>query len=109
MSCLSPFSRRIPRSWPLSAVLAFAMSSPAAAAWNATGNPVCTEPHGQANMSIVTDQASGAVVTWQDDRFGNSDIFAQRVDSTGARLWSVDGAPVPVVVPSNRPSSSICS
>ena len=34
------------------------------------------------------------MLTWQDDRFGNIDIFAQRVDSTGARLWTADGVPV---------------
>jgi hypothetical protein len=70
------------------------LASPASAAWLATGNPVCTEPHSQNNLSIASDQASGAIVTWQDDRFGNIDVFAQRVDSSGVRLWTAQGVPV---------------
>jgi len=82
----SPF-----RLWLLATVAGTSIASPALAGWLATGNPACTEPHAQNNLSIVSDEASGAVLTWQDDRFGNIDIFAQRVDSTGAKLWTADG------------------
>lgn len=78
----------------LATLAATSIASPSWAAWNATGNPVTTEPHSQASISIVSDEASGAIITWQDDRFGtgNHDIFAQRVDSTGARQWTpLDG------------------
>ena len=37
--------------------------------------------------NITSDGAGGAIVAWQDSRNGNYDIYAQRIDGTGARLW----------------------
>ncbi|PKQ28728.1 MAG: hypothetical protein CVT63_01380 [Candidatus Anoxymicrobium japonicum] len=36
---------------------------------------------------ITTDGAGGAIVTWQDNRSGNSDIYAQKVNSTSFTTW----------------------
>lgn len=42
---------------------------------------------------IVPDGAGGAVIAWwQTDTAG--DIYAQRVDASGARLWTPNGVPV---------------
>ena len=38
---------------------------------------------GQSNAVIVTDGAGGAIMTWQDQRNGNSDLYAQRVGRAG--------------------------
>ncbi len=53
--------------------------------WTADGLGICTDGDGyQEYPAIVSDGGGGAIVTWQDDRDGNRDIYAQRVTSTGA-------------------------
>ena len=49
---------------------------------------------GQGFPQIITDGASGAIVTWQDSRSGNPDIYAQhvRADGTVDPSWPVNGA-----------------
>jgi hypothetical protein len=46
---------------------------------------------------IAPDGAGGVFVCWADDRNGNDDIFAQRYDADGNRLWDSDGRNVCVV------------
>jgi hypothetical protein len=74
--------------------LAFAASD-AIAAWPTDPNvnvPLCTAEGGQGAPDIVSDGAGGAIVVWEDGRRGgDSDIYAQRVDSTGAPSWTVNG------------------
>ena len=44
--------------------------------------------------TIISDGASGAIVTWDDYRnygSGNVDIYAQRVNASGAAEWTIDG------------------
>jgi hypothetical protein len=44
---------------------------------------------------IVPDGSGGAVITWQDGRGSDNDIYAQRIDATsGAPVWTTDGVPV---------------
>jgi hypothetical protein len=43
--------------------------------------------------SVAADGSGGAIVTWADDR-GDVDIYAQRVDATGAPQWTANGAPI---------------
>jgi len=31
---------------------------------------------------------------WKDERNGNIDIYAQRIDASDVPLWAVDGVPV---------------
>jgi len=44
----------------------------------------------------VSDGAGGMLVVWRDNRQGNnnSDLYAQRLDANGARLWGDNGAPI---------------
>jgi hypothetical protein len=64
--------------------------------WIGNGVALCTEPTGgQYSVQLAADGAGGAVVVWQDDRNGfDSDIFAQRVNASGAVLWDADGVAV---------------
>lgn len=48
----------------------------------------------QSQPSIVPDGEGGAIVTWQDERSGNWDIYAQRLNSIGTTLWTADGIAV---------------
>jgi hypothetical protein len=43
--------------------------------------------------AIASDGVSGAIVTWRDYRGGpvSQDIYAQRLDASGAILWTSDG------------------
>ncbi|HXV12580.1 MAG TPA: hypothetical protein VEC56_00105, partial [Candidatus Krumholzibacteria bacterium] len=48
-------------------------------------------PAGQYTPILVPDGSGGAIVVWQDDRNGASDIYAQRVNSRGTSLWAANG------------------
>ena len=61
------------------------------AAWSENGNPVCTATGYQESPQIVSDGAGGAIITWQDRRSGNNDIYVQRVDALGVAKWGLDG------------------
>lgn len=59
--------------------------------WAWDGIPVCDYNSTKGNQRIASDGSGGAFVVWEDSRTGNDDIFIQRIDSTGAPLWTVDG------------------
>jgi len=62
--------------------------------WAADGLGICTFDQDQWDARLVPDGAGGAIVVWTDNRGGNPDIYAQRVNAFGAVLWTVDGVPV---------------
>ena len=63
-----------------------------AAVWTANGVPVSVETEGQQMPSITTDGAGGAIMAWEDERFITPfHIFAQRIDASGAPVWTVNG------------------
>jgi hypothetical protein len=62
--------------------------------WTGDGVAVCAAANTQSLPDIVADGSGGAVVAWQDYRDGTSDIFAQRLDGSGAVLWAADGVPL---------------
>jgi hypothetical protein len=49
---------------------------------------------GQHYPKIIPDGTGGAIVTWDDWRgtFTAPDVYAQRVDASGAPLWTTNGA-----------------
>ncbi|MEW6325304.1 MAG: S8 family serine peptidase [Nitrospirota bacterium] len=61
---------------------------------------------GQATM--IPDGAGGAIVTWMDDREGDWDVFAQRVDGNGAPVWAANGVPV-VTAPGSQMMPALIS
>jgi len=63
--------------------------------WTPGGVPLSTATGDQANPTIVTDGAGGAIVAWHDIRSGTTfDIYAQKVNASGAPQWTADGAEV---------------
>jgi len=61
-------------------------------AWAANGVPVCSAIYDQTVPCIVSDGGGGAVIAWQDRRaWSHSDIYTQRLDANGARLWTENG------------------
>lgn len=65
--------------------------------WTADGAPVCTAAGNQVLEVITGDGANGAIVGWRDLRTGDSDIYAQRLDASGAPLWLANGVGVCVI------------
>ncbi len=51
--------------------------------WSVNGVAICTAANGQYLPTIVSDGAGGAIITWEDLRNVNYDIYAQRVDPLG--------------------------
>jgi len=45
---------------------------------------------GQDRPALAADADGNAIVVWQDVRNVNHDIYAERVDAVGNRLWAVD-------------------
>lgn len=64
--------------------------------WLATGVPVCQATDDQLWPCIVSDGSGSAVIGWMDYRplDGSSDIYAQRLDGSGAAMWAESGVPV---------------
>jgi hypothetical protein len=46
------------------------------------------------NSKVATLSDGTAVIVWEDERNGFSDIYAQKLDSSGMRLWGEKGVPV---------------
>lgn len=63
--------------------------------WTADGVAVCTALDDQIEIAMIEDGAGGAILAWTDLRKGTeADLYAQRVDGSGARLWATNGIAV---------------
>jgi hypothetical protein len=63
--------------------------------WSANGVLVCAAPLTQRDASVIPDGAGGAIVSWTDFRpAAAADIYANRVNSSGAALWGFNGTPL---------------
>lgn len=76
--------------------------------WTEQGIPVCSASQDQDMPQIVGDGAGGAFVVWQDQRNGDMDIFAQRLNGSGEMLWANDGVSV-TIAPNNQHDHKIVS
>lgn len=59
--------------------------------WTVNGIAVDSKTGDQIDPKIVSDGSNGAIITWQDSVNGNWDIYAQRIDALGMKLWSAGG------------------
>jgi hypothetical protein len=60
--------------------------------WTEDGIPVCLAGISLTNPSVAEDGYGGVLVAWEDNRNSDPSIYAQRIDTTGAYLWTSDGA-----------------
>jgi hypothetical protein len=70
---------------------------PAASQWSgdpASNTPVCVTPGNESTPVIASDARGGSIMAWLDYRNGNSDIYAQRMRSTGHPAWTSNGIPI---------------
>jgi hypothetical protein len=59
--------------------------------WSMEDAPLCTATGDQTEVALTADGEAGAIAAWVDLRNGRHDIYAQRVDGTGAPLWAEGG------------------
>ena len=59
--------------------------------WISNGLAVCISPFVQTAQQMVADGANGAIIVWDDRRSGGRDIYAQRINGSGAAQWTING------------------
>lgn len=62
--------------------------------WSANGVVICDALGTQSNFSTIEDGLGGAIIVWEDDRNSTTDIFAQKIDSSGVVQWAANGLSV---------------
>ena len=63
--------------------------------WGVGGVPVCTAFNNQWHLEGESDGLGGMLLTWTDWRNGvDSDVYVQRLDASGNRLWTTDGVAI---------------
>ncbi len=74
-----------------SVMLALALIVPITTFSQSPGNPVSIAGNHQTNPAMTTDGSGGTIITWQDNRSGKYEIYAQRMNADGNAMWSVNG------------------
>ncbi len=64
------------------------------AMWALNGVPVCSAGNNQSAPALAPDGTGGAIFVWYDFRNANNDIYAQRINASGAVQWATDGVAV---------------
>lgn len=62
--------------------------------WQKDGIQICELPVNQQQHKSVIDNKGGFIVVWWDDRDVFADIYAQRINVEGKRMWDKEGVPV---------------
>ncbi len=62
--------------------------------WAVDGIPICTVGATAGEAKIVYDGMRGVVIAWYDSRSVTTDMYAQRVGSSGSTEWTVNGIPL---------------
>ena len=78
--------------------------------WHPGGVAICYIHGDQDDPEITSDGAGGAIITWEDHRLPGmlSNIYVQRVDLSGATLWTGNGVAV-CSVPGTQDDQQIAS
>jgi len=76
-----------PRTSVRADVYAQRVDSLGAVKWTANGVAACAADSSQFVQTIVADKSGGAIIGWDDDRAGFREVFAQRLNASGALLW----------------------
>ena len=61
------------------------------AQWVANGVNICNAANNQQLPRVASDGSGGAITVWQDGRGGPLDVYAQRVNASGAAQWTANG------------------
>jgi len=72
--------------------------------WNPNGVAVTYSAPQESDANIVSDGEGGAIIAWD---FDMTDVFAQRIDAAGSKLWTPSGIPVCTVTGSQYDNTMI--
>lgn len=76
--------------------------------WIVNGKPICVSGQSSINPEITVDETGGCIITWEDFRNLNPDIYTQYIDSDGVIQWKVNGIAI-CATNENERSPQICS
>ncbi len=76
--------------------------------WTINGVSVCVATNIQYEPTATPDGAHGAIIAWTDERTGDADVYAQRVNAFGLPQWNPNGIGV-VLLPEQHNLPSIVS
>jgi hypothetical protein len=77
------------------------------AVWTPDGVVVRADAGSFSFPLVTSDGAGGAIVVWPDSRNGSVDVFGQRLDGSGAALWTAGGVALAVAANSQTPARII--
>ena len=73
------------------------MDAIGAVEWGLSCVLVCEATRDQQAPAVISDGAGGAIIVWEDDRSGELDIYAQRINAEGVPQWLGNGVPICMV------------
>jgi hypothetical protein len=78
--------------------------------WHHDGELVCNAAGNQGLSALIADGSGGAIAAWEDQRAndGFTDIYVQKVTSSGTKSWTANGVAVSTA-PGYQYSSSLAS
>ncbi len=62
--------------------------------WGPDAAAICRASGAQNAPQPVISGLHGAIITWADNRNGNSDVYVQRLDPNGNSMWQAQGVPI---------------
>ena len=62
--------------------------------WQDNGIPIRQGVHIEWQRTICPGEPGSMIFVWSDTRYGSRNVFAQKIDSTGALLWGGEGSAV---------------
>lgn len=68
------------------------------ARWGNNGLSICSETKEQSFPSIIKDIKGGHIIAWIDSRNNRQDIYAQKINASGALQWKTTGV---IIAPEN--------
>jgi FlgD Ig-like domain len=80
------------RSDPSGDIYVQRMNASGSMLWTGDGVAACVDGSPQSLGSLLSDNAGGVVLAWDDARSPSVDIYVQRIDGSGNVLWAANGA-----------------
>jgi hypothetical protein len=59
--------------------------------WGPNAVQLCSDGTYQTFVQVVAASGGGACLSWEENRYGNDEVFAQKLDEDGNVLWQADG------------------
>lgn len=84
------------------AVYAQRLDSTGTVKWATNGIAISTGSNDRGYMQMIPDGNGGAIITWEDKRSGNYDIYAQKINGDGTLNWNSEGIPLCTIAPSDQ-------